>query len=102
MGVSTIQLSEKSLKKAKEELETLNKQLQKDINNLDTTEKSLQGMWTGDAAKAFDATYKKNGQSFGEFIKLVSNYANALDQIMALYEQGEKKNIQTAKKRSCK
>jgi len=102
MGVSTIQLTESSLKKAKSDLESLNKQLRADIKNLDSTEKSLQGMWTGDAAKAFDATYKKDGASFEQFVQLVDKYVNALDQIMTLYEKGEKKNVETAKKRSYK
>lgn len=102
MGVSTIQLTESALKKKKNELESLNKQLQTDIKNLDSIEKSLQGMWTGDAAKAFDATYKKDGASFTQFVTLVTKYAGALESIMTLYEKGEKKNVETAKKRSYK
>lgn len=51
MAVSTIQLTESALKKKKSELENLNSQLKKQIKEMDSTEKSLRGMWTGDAKK---------------------------------------------------
>lgn len=102
MAVSRIQLTESALKKKKSELENLNSQLKKQIKELDSTEKSLRGMWTGDAAKAFSATYDKDGASFDAFTTLVTKYVGALESIMKLYEKGEKENVQTAKNRSYK
>lgn len=99
MAVSTIQLTQSALNKKKNELEDLNVQLKAQIKDMNATEKSLVGMWEGDAAKAFDAVYDRDGQSFDNFIKLVQKYCAALEMIMKLYEKAEKKNIQTAKKR---
>lgn len=100
MAVSEIRLTESALDKKKGELEQLNTDLKKQIKDLNETEKSLMGMWIGDAAKAFNATYEKDGASFDKFTSLVTKYVSALESIMKLYEQGEKKNVQTAKKRS--
>ncbi|MBE5942183.1 MAG: WXG100 family type VII secretion target [Lachnospiraceae bacterium] len=102
MAVSTIQLTQSALAKKKNELETLNTQLKSQIKDMNSTEKSLMGMWEGDAAKAFDAAYDKDGQSFEKFTDLVTKYVGALESIMKLYEKAEQKNIQTAKKRSYK
>jgi len=102
MAVSRIQLTESTLNKKKSELEQLNTQLKKQIKDLDSTEKTIMGMWTGDAAKAFNATYEKDGASFDKFTSLVTKYVGALESIMKLYEKGEKENVQTAKKRSYK
>ena len=102
MAVSTIKLTQSALSKKKNELESLNTQLKNQIKEMNTTEKSLLGMWQGDAAKAFDAAYDKDGQSFDKFTALVTKYAGALESIMSLYEKAEQKNIQTAKKRSYK
>ena len=60
------------------------------------------GMWEGDAAKAFDAAYDKDGASFEKFTELVTKYVGTLESIMKLYEKAEQANIQTAKKRSYK
>lgn len=100
MAVSRIQLTQSALTKKKSELEQLNTQLKKQIKDLDATEKSLMGMWIGDAAKAFDKTYDKDGASFEKFTSLVTKYVGALESIMKLYEKGEKTNVQTATKRS--
>ncbi len=102
MAVSTIQLTQSALAKKKNELETLNTQLKSQIKDMNSTEKSLMGMWEGDAAKAFDAAYDKDGVSFEKFTDLVTKYVGALESIMKLYEKAEQKNIQTAKKRSYK
>lgn len=102
MAVSKIQLTESALNKKKSELEQLNSDLKKQIKDLDSTEKSLMGMWVGDAAKAFNTTYEKDGASFDKFTSLVTKYVGALESIMKLYEKGERKNVQTAKKRSYK
>ena len=92
MGVSTIQLSEKSLKKAKQELESLNKQLQGNIKNLDSTEKSLQGMWTGDAAKAYKAKFKKLEGDMTRMHKMIKEYSDDLIAIANQYESTEQAN----------
>ena len=102
MASSTIKLSQSALTKKKSELEELNSKLKNQIKELDSTEKSLMGMWTGDAAKAFDQSYSKDGQSFEKFTNLVTKYAGALETIIKMYQNAEKKNIETAKKRSYK
>ena len=102
MAVSTIKLTQSALTKKKSELEQLNTQLKSQIKDMDSTEKSLMGMWEGDAAKAFNAAYDKDGASFDKFTDLVTKYVGALESIMKLYEKAEQANIQTAKKRSYK
>ena len=102
MAVSRIQLTESALKAKKKELEQLNSQLKKQIKELDSTEQTLMGMWTGDAAKAFNANYKKDGASYDAFTSLVTKYVGALESIMKLYEKSERENVQTAKTRSYK
>lgn len=102
MAVSTIQLTQSQLKKKKKELEDLNSKLKSQIKDMNATEKSLLGMWEGDAAKAFDASYDKDGQSFEQFTNLVTKYTVTLEAIMTLYQKSEQKNVETAKKRSYK
>ena len=102
MAVSTIKLTQSALTKKKNELEDLNRELKKQIQDMNSTEKSLMGMWEGDAANAFDKAYDKDGQSFDKFTELVTKYAGTLESIMKLYEKAEQTNVQTAKKRSYK
>lgn len=102
MAVSTIKLTQSALKKKKEELENLNTNLKSQIKDMNSTEKSLMGMWEGDAAKAFDKTYDKDGATFEKFTELVTKYVGTLESIMSLYQKAEQTNIQTAKKRSYK
>lgn len=102
MAVSTIKLSQSALQKKKNELESLNKTLKSQIKDMDATEKALMGMWEGDAAKAFNSTYEKDGESYDKFIDLVTKYVGALEAIIKLYEKAEATNVQTAQKRSYK
>lgn len=99
MAVSTIQLTTSDLKKKKEELENLNTQLKNDIKKLDAIEQTLMSMWEGDASKEFHKVYVKDGVAFDKFTELVTKYAGALEQIMALYQKAEQENVQIAKKR---
>lgn len=103
MGVSSqIQLKESALNQKKSRLEELNKKFESQVKELKTTEKALQSMWTGDAAKQFDQSFTKDSESYDAFYKLVNKYVQALEQIMKAYENSEKANVQIAKTRSYK
>ncbi|MCM1158048.1 MAG: WXG100 family type VII secretion target [Bacteroidales bacterium] len=102
MAVGKIELTQSSLNKKKQKLEELNSKFKKEVKDLDTVEKSLKSMWTGDAAKAFEASYNQDVEAYDKFSTLVTKYAGALESIMKVYEKSEQANIATAKNRSYK
>lgn len=99
---STIKLTSSALKSKKEKLEQDNAKFNSEIKKLESIEKQLMGVWKGDAADAFNATYTKDSACFEKFHSLVQKYTQALEQIVKAYEKAEKTNVQIAKTRSSK
>ena len=88
-----IQLTSEQLKSKKEELEGLNAEFSSNMGDLDSTERKIASSWDGDAAQAFEAKYKKDAAKVKKMYTAVKNYCKALDEIIALYEKTENKNI---------
>lgn len=97
--VSTIQLTATQIKKLIDDLREWVRQLIAKIKILMQIAAQLLAMWEGDAAKAFDAVFKKEVVVFEKFAKLVEGYAAALESILNTYKVTEARNCQIAKTR---
>ena len=93
-----IQLTSQQLKSKKEELESLNAKFSANLSGMDSTERSIASSWDGDAAEAFEATYRKDVQKVRNMYTAVKNYCKALDEIIALYEKTENANVRIVSK----
>lgn len=97
--MAMIQLTVSQLKAKKEKLETLNKKYYQELQALQQDESTLQAMWEGDAASAFDAGFKKDLAQLLKYYELIRKYIQALEEIIRKYTEAERKNIQTVKTR---
>lgn len=95
MGI--IRVTAEELKARANSLRELNSNFQTQINNLESCEQRLAGMWEGEARDAFDNYFKQNKAKFDKFYQVISQYCDAMDQIAAKYQQAEQTNISLAK-----
>ena len=84
------------------ELKTLNSSLKKQIEELVTTENSLNSMWDGDANDAFHKAFSQDIVQMNEFYNAVEKYVSSLLEILNTYEKAESANLNTANQRSYK
>lgn len=98
--MATIKVTASTLKSKKQSLESDNAKLKGQISRMESLESQLMGVWQGDAAKAFDAVYKKDAVCYSKFHSLIEQYCQALETIIKAYESAEAANVQTAKNRS--
>ena len=80
-----------------DELQQMNQQLTKALEELSNQEQTLASQWEGDAQQAFRTSFQQDMQKFQEFIKGISAYATALNTIAKEYDNAEDKNVQVAK-----
>ena len=95
---NTIQLTSGDLAKKKDELARLNSDFKKQLDDMTSTEKAILGMWDGDASNAFDKKYDKDYKKMERMYPAVQKYCTALETIIKMYEDTEKKNIQIVTK----
>ena len=88
---NTITVTTKDLKARGNDLQRYNKDLKEKINDLKSQEKTLNGMWEGEANEAFHKAFTKDVQQMDEFYKLIEKYVKNLDEIAKSYDQAEKR-----------
>lgn len=81
-------------------LRELNQQFNNQVQNLQASEESLNGMWDGQANDAFHAAFTNDKEYMTQFYNLINKYCEALDSIATEYENAENINLDTATKRS--
>lgn len=81
-------------------LRELNQQFNNQVQNLQASEESLNGMWDGQANDAFHAAFTSDKEYMTQFYNLINKYCEALDSIATEYENAENINLDTATKRS--
>ena len=99
---STIQVTTATLKNKANELKNLNSKFKSQVENLNSAESSLNGMWEGDAKNTFHNAFMSDKQQMDNFYSTIELYAQKLEVILAKYVQGEQKNIEIANQRKYK
>lgn len=90
-------------RKMREESQKLNQLLAKfksQKEKLMSTQKSLDGMWDGDANIQFNKAFQKDMVQFDNFARVIRDYANALNQMADNYDKAEATNVSIAQQRS--
>ena len=99
---STIQVTTATLKNKANELKNLNSKFKSQVENLNSAESSLNGMWEGGAKDAFHKAFSQDITQMHNFYNAIEQYVQKLEQIAAAYEKAEKKNTSTATTRKYK
>ncbi len=86
--VTSAQLRQKA-----QELRNLNSQFKSSVNNLQASESALNGMWEGDARKAFHNAFTQNKTKFDNFSNGMEEYAQRLMDAAAEYDRTEAANV---------
>lgn len=84
------------------ELKTLNSSLKKQIEELISTENSLNSMWEGDANDAFHKAFQQDITQMNNFYNAIEKYVSSLQEIVKTYEKAESANLNTANTRKYK
>ena len=91
-----------TIKSKAQELNNLNNRLKTQIKNLESQEKTLNGMWEGDSKAAFQTAFNKDVIQMNNFYNAIAKYVQALNEIAAKYEAAERANTNIATTRNYK
>ncbi len=81
------------------ELRNLNKTFKSKVEQLKSTESSLNSMWEGEAKTQFHNAFNKDMTQMNNFYNAIEKYVTSLEQIVAAYQSAESKNVSTATQR---
>ena len=82
------------------ELSNLNQRFQTEVNNLVDLEGTLNGMWEGDARKAFHTAFGNDITQMGTFYNAVNEYVRVLLETAQKYADAENTNVDIANTRT--
>ncbi|OUQ62896.1 hypothetical protein B5E53_16875 [Eubacterium sp. An11] len=99
---NTIQISTASLTSKANELKNLNSRFKTQVENLTSTESSLNTMWEGESKDAFHQAFTQDITQMNNFYNAIEKYITSLNEIVKEYEKAEKTNISTATTRKYK
>ena len=94
--MAAFKVTASELKAKVEQLQTQNQQFQSLISEMKGQEEGLRGMWEGDAQKIFQNEFTRSAASMENFYKGITQYIQALQEIIATYERAEAQNVETA------
>lgn len=92
-------VSSQELRQKAANLEQLNGNFRKRVEELAASEQNLSTMWEGEAQKAFRTAFNNDRQKFTAFAEGIARYVQALIAAAEKYEQAEAKNVTTASTR---
>ena len=98
--MALIRVTASQVRSSANSLRELNQQFNSQVQNLQASEESLNGMWDGQANDAFHAAFMSDKEYMTQFYNLINKYCEALDSIATEYENAEIINLDTATKRS--
>jgi len=90
------------LKSAIDQLTQLNSQFKSSVENLESTETRLCGMWEGSTRDKFDAEFKKDKGQMDAFYNAVQQYITVLQNALEEYTKAEQINTEIATTRTYK
>lgn len=82
------------------ELSDLNGRFKSAVEQLVSSEMSLNSMWDGEANDAFHTAFTTDKAKMDEFYNLITQYVERLNTIATKYSQTEKTNTEIATNRS--
>lgn len=95
-----IRVSAEQLIARANELKDLNTQFRSTVNDLESTEETLRGMWEGDANDAFHRAFTSDKVQMTNFYNAIELYVYKLLDIAAKYQQAEATNREIANNRT--
>lgn len=95
-----IRVSAEQLIARANELKDLNTQFRSTVNELESTEETLRGMWEGDANDAFHRAFTSDKVQMTNFYNAIELYVYKLLDIAAKYQQAEATNAEIANNRT--
>ena len=98
--MALIRVTASQVRSTANSLRELNQQFNSQVQNLQASEESLNGMWDGQANDAFHAAFMSDKEYMTQFYNLINKYCEALDSIATEYENAENINLDTATRRS--
>ncbi len=96
---NSIQVSTATLTNKATELKSINSRFKTQVENLKTTESSLNSMWDGESNDAFHREFTKDITQMHNFYNAIEKYVTTLNEIAQEYEKAEKANLATASAR---
>lgn len=97
--MSMFRVSSAVLRQKADELERMNDQFKRRVDELQQQERNLANMWEGEARDAFHQEFNKDYSKFLEFYNGIAKYIQALRSTAQQYEAAERVNLCTAKSR---
>ena len=97
---SEIRVTSATLRAKKEELAELNQKFSETADSMESTVQTLSGSWEGDSHDAFYTAFSTDKGKMATFSGAITQYTNALEQIIAKYEAAEAQNVSIASSRS--
>lgn len=94
--MSGFRVNSQELRSKASQLEQLNSNFQKKVQDLSNSEQNLATMYEGDAQKAFHNAFTNDQQQFLNFYNGIAKYVQALISAADQYERAEAKNVTTA------
>ena len=94
--MSQLIVSAQEITNKKNTLATLKNTLETQVSQMETLNRSLDGMWEGPAKEKYAAALNIDIAKIKLFIKVIGEFISILYQIIVLYKTMEKKNIATA------
>ncbi len=93
---SAFRVTSQQLRQKAQELRSLNSQFKSSVSNLQASESALNGMWEGDARKAFHNAFTQNKSQFDKFGTGIEEYARRLEEAAREYDRTEAHNVSIA------
>ena len=94
--MANFQVTASSLKQKGEELQALNNNFAKKVEELQSAEKTLGGMWEGTAKTTFENAFNTDISKISAFKAAVDDCYAKLIQIASEYAAAESRNVQRA------
>lgn len=91
-----IRVTASQIRNTANQLREYNGYFDRQVQKLQESEMSLNGMWDGQANDAFHAAFNHDKDYMMQFYNLINKYCAALEQIAAEYERAENENINIA------
>jgi len=99
MSISLTVTAQK-LRDTAERLRALNGRLREEVNTMSSRERSLNGMWDGQANDTFHGAYMHDVHEYEDFMNAINEYIAALLQAANEYEAAENRNRSIASNRT--
>lgn len=100
MGVIRVDVTQ--LNSKADELEALNTQFKKSVDDLETSANSLKSMWEGEANNAFNTAFNSDKVQMNNFYNAIGMYVTNLRKVASKYQQAEATNVEIGNNRTYK